>query len=360
MKRRLLLGFIPIALALDYFGANPIIVFVASMLALIPLARLTEEATDALATYLGMTWGGLLSASLGNAPEIIISLFALRRGLVNLVKASLVGSIVSNLLLALGLSMCAGGFRHGAQSFNKRVASMNGHLLLLSTAGLIIPAVFHFSKTAETREISLEISVVLFVIYLASLVDTLVTRKPVLGMKAVEMEVSEPPEPLGGTQGWSRRKALGILAIVAVGLAFMSEILSDAVEPASKSLGLTAMFTGVFLLATVGNVPQIFNSVNFARANKMDLALGVTVASSVQVALVVTPVLMFSSYFMGQGMDLLFSRFEIVAIILAVHVTRQLLQDGRTSWLEGLMLVALYLMLGFGFYYLPEGSSNVR
>jgi Ca2+:H+ antiporter len=359
MKWRLLLGFIPIGVALHYYGANPIVVFVASMLALIPLARLTEEATDALASYLGMTWGGLLSASLGNAPEIIISLFALRRGLVNLVKASLVGSVVGNLLFALGLSVFAGGVRHGTQRFNKHVASMNGHLLLLSAAGLIIPAVFHFSTPRETREISFEISVILFLIYLASLVDTLVTRKPVIGMKAVEVEVAEPPEPPGGKLGWSRKKAITTLGVVAIGLAIMSEILSSAVEPASKSLGLTAMFTGVFLLATVSNVAQIYNSVNFARANKMDLALGITVASSVQVALVVTPVLMFSSYFMGQGMDLLFSRFEIVAIILAVHVTRQLLQDGRTNWLEGLMLVALYLMLGFGFFYLPEGASSV-
>ena len=353
MKLNWLLTFIPIAIALDWYGANPIVVFLASALALVPLAGLTEDATDALATYVGPTWGGMLSASLGNAPEIIIGFFALRQGLVRVVKSSLAGSIVGNLLFGLGLSMLAGGLKHGTQSFNRQVAGMNGGLLWLAAAGLIIPAVFHHSSAAVDREISLEISAVLFAVYLASLLYTLVTNRPALGKEAVRAEVQNCPQPLGGEAGWSRNKALAILAVMTLGLAVMSEILTDAIEPASESLGLTPVFAGVFLLALVGNVAQIFNAVSFARSDRMDLSLGVTVGSSIQVALVVAPVLVFCGVLMGQPMNLLFSRFEIVAVGLSVLVTRQLISDGQSTWLEGLMLVAVYLMLGVGFFYLP-------
>jgi Ca2+:H+ antiporter len=353
-----LLVFIPGSLALYWFGANPIVVFAVSALALVPLAGLTEDATDALASYLGPTWGGLLSASLGNAPEIIIGFFALRQGLVRVVKASLAGSIVGNLLFALGLSVFAGGIKHGTQRFNIHVAGMNAGLLMLTATGLIIPAVFFFSSPTATREISLEISAVLFLVYLASLVYTLVTSKPLIGKEAVKAEVGPSPGPEGGEAGWGRNQALGVLAAVTVGLAVMSEILTDAIEPASRKLGFTPMFAGVFLLALVGNVAQIFNAVSFAREDKMDLSLGVTVGSSIQVALVVAPVLVFFGVVLGRDMDLLFTRFEIVAIVLAVLLTRHLTNDGESNWLEGLMLVAVYLMLGFGFYYLPAGAEG--
>jgi Ca2+:H+ antiporter len=354
MKRNWLLVFIPVALLLRWYGANPIVVFAASACALIPLAGLTEDATDALASYLGPTWGGLLTASLGNAPEIIIGFFALREGLVSVVKSSLVGSIVGNLLFALGLSMFAGGIRHGTQSFNVHIAGMNGGLLLLTVAGLIIPAMFHNSSDFVGREISGQIAFILFLAYIASLIYTVVTNKPSIGKAAIETEHEKHPEPPGGEKHWSRRKALGILSAVTIGLAFMSEVLTDAIDPASKSLGLTPMFAGVFLLATVGNVAQILNSVSFARQNKMDLSLGVTVGSSVQVALVVAPVLVFSGFFLGQPMDLLFNQFEILAILLGVFIVRALIFDGQSNWLEGLMLVAVYLMLGIGFFYLPD------
>ena len=274
MRLNWLLAFIPVAILLHWFGANPILVFAVSALALVPLASLTEDATDALASYVGPTWGGLLSASLGNAPEIIIGFFALRQGLVRVVKSSLAGSIVGNLLFALGVSMFAGGLKHGTQSFNRQVAGMNAGLLMLAAAGLVIPAVFHHSSAAVTREISLEISVVLFAVYLASLVYTLVTRHPALGKEAVRAQVETCTEPVGGEVGWSRNKSVAILTVVTLGLAVISEILTVAIEPASRSLGMTQVFAGVFLLALVGNVAQIFNAVSFARSNKMDLSLG--------------------------------------------------------------------------------------
>jgi Ca2+:H+ antiporter len=356
MKLNWLLAFIPVAIILNWFGANAIVVFVTSALALVPLAALTEDATDALSSYVGPTWGGLLSASLGNAPEIIIGYFALRQGLVGVVKSSLVGSIVGNLLFALGLSMFAGGRRHGTQRFNPQVAGMNAGLLTLAATGMVIPAVFHHKSVTSTREISLEISVILFAVYLASLVYTLMTSKPALGKEAVRAEVKSCPEPTGGEVGWSRNKAIAILAVVTVALAVMSEVLTDAIEPASSSIGLTPVFAGVFVLALVGNVAQIFNAISFARSDKMDLSLGVTVGSSIQVALVVAPILVFCGVLMGRPMDLLFSPIEIVAMGLSVVVTRQLINDGQSNWLEGLMLVAVYLMIGIGFYYLPANT----
>ncbi len=358
MSRNWLLACVPIAIALWWVGADPIAVFAVSTAALVPLAGLAGQATEALATYMGPAWGGLLNASLGNAPEIIIGFFALRQGLVKVVKASLVGSIIGNLLLALGISMFAGGIRHGTQKFNPNVAKINGALLMMAAAGLIIPAVFHFSRSGTTREISLEIALTLFAVYGASLVYTVVTSKPVLSAEAVRVEVEHRPAPEGGEGRWSRAKALAVLAASAVALAIMSEILTEAIEPTSRGLGLTPAFTGVFLLALVGNLAETANAVRFARRDKMDLSLGLSMGSSLQVALVVAPLLVFFGYALGRDMDLLFTRFEIVAIIFAVLITRHLTMDGQSTWLEGLMLVAIYVMLGIGFYYLPPEAPG--
>jgi Ca2+:H+ antiporter len=361
MKLDGLLVFIPIAIALDWMGVNPILVFIASALAIVPLAGLMGDATEALAEYLGPTLGSLLNATLGNAPEIIISLFALHRGLIHVVKASLTGSIVGNLLFGLGVSMVAGGLKVRYQKFDSHVARMNGALLILASFGLIIPAIYRHSRLAgpeTSREVSLEISAILFLIYLASLAFTLVTSKPVVGKAGVEAEkqgTRAGPEALepGEKVGWSRNKALGILAAVTIGLAIMSEVLTGAIEPAAESMGLTALFAGVFVLAPVGNVAELFNAVRFARKDKMDLSIGVTVGASTQVALLVAPVLVFAGHFMGQDMNLFFSSYEMWAVIMAVFITRTLIYDGESSWLEGLMLIGIYLMLGIGFFHLP-------
>jgi Ca2+:H+ antiporter len=359
MNLNWLLVFIPVALGLSWFEAGPIVVFATSALALVPLAKLMGEATDVLADYVGPTLGGLLSVSLGNAPEIIIGFFALRQGLLTVVKSSLVGSIIGNLLFGLGLSMIFGGVRHGTQRFNLRVANMNSGLLMLAAAGLIIPAVFFHSSAEVTRTISVHISAVLFAVYLVSLLFTLITSKPALGKANVKAELPEVSEPKGSEPQWSKNKALGILAVVTVVLAIMSEILTDAIQPASSRLGLTPVFAGVFLLALVGNVAELFNAVNFARSDKLDLSLGVTVGASLQVALLVSPVLVFAGVLIGQRMDLVFTRFEIVALVLAVLLSKQVIQNGRSNWLEGMMLVGVYAMLGIGFFYLPAEAQKL-
>ena len=362
MSLNWLLAFVPIAIGLKWFGANPILVFAASALSIMPLAELMGSATEALSKTLGEAIGGLLNASLNNAPDIIIAGFALHKGLVPIVKASLTGSIVSNLLFGLGLAMFAGGLNHRTQSFNPNAAHIVGALMTLASFGLIIPAVFQFSAASD-REISREIAGILFLVYLASLAYTLLTSKAALGKDAVKAELKDsgarPDEVEEPGRGMNRNQAIGLLAVVTVALAVMSEVMSGAIEPAAKSLGLTPVFAGVFLLALVGNVPELYNAVVFARKDKMDLAIGVTVGASTQVALLVAPALVFLGWLFGQNLNLIFSHFELVAIILAVLVARILIFDGSSNWLKGLMLVALYLMLGVGFFYTPGVAPGV-
>jgi Ca2+:H+ antiporter len=360
-----LLIFIPIAIVLEWLNVNPIILFVVSALAIVPLAGLMGDATEALAEYLGPTLGGLLNATLGNAPEIIISVFALKRGLIGIVKSSLTGSIIGNLLLGLGLSMVAGGLKVKTQTFEPRVARINGALLVLAAFALIIPSIYRINPLGvdvASHHVSFEIAVILFLVYLSSLVFTLVTHKPVVGKAAVQAEKKEvgeaAPEDEAVEVGWSRNKALGILVAVTLALAFMSEILTGAVDPAAKSMGMTPLFAGVFLLATVGNAAELANAVRFARADKMDIAIGITVGASTQVALLVAPILVFAGIFLGQDMNFLFTKYEMWAVVLAVFITRTLIYDGESTWLEGLMLIAIYLMLGIGFFHLSADAVN--
>jgi Ca2+:H+ antiporter len=364
MKLNWLLVFIPVAIVLDRMGANSILVFLTAALAIVPLAGLMGDATEALAEYLGPTLGSLLNATLGNAPEIIIALFALHRGLIDVVKASITGSIVGNLLFGLGASMVAGGIKvRRDQKFDSNVAHMNGALLTLAAFGLVIPAIYRNSKFAQaepSREVSLEISAILFLVYLASLVFTLVTSKPVVGPAGVKAEKEEASagrwRPLEEEEkvGWSRNTALVILALVTIALAIMSEVLTGALDPAAEKMHLTPRFAGVFLLAMVGNAAELFNAIRFARKDKMDVAIGITVGASTQVALLVAPVLVFAGFLMGQrDMNLLFSPYEMWAIIMAVYVARNLIYDGSSNWLEGLVLIGLYFMLGIGVFYLP-------
>jgi Ca2+:H+ antiporter len=358
MSLNWLLVFIPIGVGLNWFGASPILVFLVSALGIVPLTRLMGEATEALAEDLGPTVGGLLNATLGNAPEMIIAGFALHAGLVRMVKSSLTGSIIGNLLFGVGLSFFLGGIKHGRpQEFEPRAARVTTALLTLASFGLIIPAATQFGGLA-VRSISREVAGVLFVVYLASLVAILVSRRSVFGKEGVKANLKvrqeRPDEAEAPSEtGWSRNKALSILAVVVIALAIMSEVLTGAVEPATEILHLTPTFAGVFLLALVGNAAEIINAIRFARKDQMDLCLGITAGASTQVALLVAPVLVFLGVLMGQKMDLIFSPLELIAIVMAIYLTRTLTYDGESTWLEGLMLIAVYVMFGIGFFYHP-------
>ncbi len=358
MKMKYLLVLLPVAIALRIFGANPILIFLASALAVMPLAELMGDATEALSRHLGATAGSLLNASLNNAPEIIIALFALKNGLVDVVKASLTGSILGNLLFGLGLAMFLGGLRHVEQKFSARLAGLNANLLTLAVFGLIIPAVFHLGSGAARREISMAISVLLLVVYAGSLIHIMYAPKAVKPISLGDAKSEDRARPASRLPAPDWKRPLGILVLVTLALAVMSEIMTDALEPTAKRLGLSDVFAGIILLAMVSNIPQFFNAIAFARSDQMDLTMGVTLGASTQVALIVAPILVLCGPLLGQPMDLLFSPMEILAIVLAVIVARNITGDGESNWLEGLMLLAVYLMLAFGFYFLPATAGT--
>lgn len=355
MGLNILLIFVPIALALDWTGANPILVFAASALGIVPLAGIMGRATESLAAYVGETVGGLLNASLGNAPELIIAIFALKEGLHDVVKASITGSILGNILLTLGLAMTVGGIRHSRQRFNRTAAGMSAALLMIASIALVVPALFHLTSIRQERELSFEIAVVLFVIYLLSLLFTLKTNRSLFAAPegapdeaAIRTEAVEEEDP-----AWSKSTSFVVLAGVTVAIAVMSETLVGSIEPAASQLGLTPVFAGVILLAMVGNAAEMSNAIRFALKDKMDLTFGIAVGASIQVALFVAPVLVFVSYALGKPLDLLFTSFEVTAVVIAVLIVGRVTSDGESHWMEGTMLIGVYLILAYAFYFLP-------
>ena len=250
---------------LDGIGANPLSLFAAAALTIVPLSKIVGSSTETLGFYLGPTLGGLLNASMGNAPELIIGVFALKNGLIKVVKASLTGSIIGNLLLTLGLAMFAGGMRYPNQKFNVQSARLSMSMMFLAVAGLMVPALFHFTSRSAEHEISLQIAAILLVVYVLSLVYTLFTHRKLF-------EITQPAElEVVKTHSW--KTALGYLAAATLVLALMSEILTDALEPATKQLGINEVFAGIILLASVSNISSMMNAVVFARKNQMDLAV---------------------------------------------------------------------------------------
>ena len=338
-----LLIFIPIALGLYWYAANPLLVFTMAAVTIVPLSKIVGSSTETLGAYLGPTLGGLLNASMGNAPELIIGVFALKNGLITVVKASLTGSIIGNLLLTLGLAMFAGGLRYPHQKFNVLSARLSMSMMFLAVAGLMVPALFHFTSRFAEHEISIEIAAVLLVVYLLSLVYTLFTHRKMF-------EVSEPAE-LEVVKAHSWKIALGLLAAATLVLALMSEILTDALEPATKQLGINDVFAGIILLASVSNISGIMNAVVFARKNQMDLAVSSVIGAATQIATLVAPALVLASLLLPRPMDLLFSRLELVALFISVLTARNMTVDGKSDWLEGAMLIAVFVMLSIGFFY---------
>jgi Ca2+:H+ antiporter len=354
----LLLGFVPLAVLAELLHWGPLAVFLLAALAIVPLAGLMGEATEQLAARLGAGVGVLLNATFGNAAELIIAFMALRRGLHSVVKASLTGSIIGNCLLVLGASVLVGGLRRERQTFDRSAAAIGSTLLGLAAIGLVVPAVFHLMAEgavargvlAQLHEsqvehgLSLAISVVLLVMYGLSLLFSLRTHRHLYVGQAVPHE---------GAPARTGRAAL-ILLVATAAVAWMSELLVGAVEGASHALGLTQVFVGVIVVAVIGNAAEHSTAVLMAARNKMDLAIHIAIGSSTQIALFVAPVLVIASRFFGTGpMDLRFTGFEVLAVGLAVGVVNMVAQDGETNWLEGALLLAVYLVLGLAFYFLP-------
>lgn len=347
-----LLIFIPIATILRIVHADPEWIFATSGLAIIPLAGLMGKATEHLAEDLGAGLGGLLNATFGNAAELIIGLIALQAGLIDVVKASITGSIIGNALLVLGASVVVGGLKHETQYFNRTAAGLGVTLLALSTVGLVVPTIFHMVVSGHTnaheKELSLEIAFVLFVTYVLSLIFTLRTHKHLYVCEATK----ETDEALG-VQTWTQRKSVVVLLVATAIVAVMSEFLVGAVEHTARALGMTDVFIGVILVAIVGNAAEHSTAVLMAAKNRMDLAINIAIGSSIQIALFVAPFLVFTGHIIGQPMDLVFTTFETVAVALSVWVVVLITMDGESHWMEGVQLLAVYLILALAFYFLP-------
>jgi Ca2+:H+ antiporter len=347
-----LLAFIPLAALAAALHWGGTAVFAFSALAIVPLAGLMGEATERLALRLGAGVGGLLNATFGNAAEMIIALAAMQHGFYDVVKASLTGSIIGNVLLVLGVSILAGGARREHQKFDRSAAAVGSTLLALAAIGLVVPAMFHLvagapigtAAAAREQGLSLAIAVVLFASYLLSLFFTLRTHRHLYA--GAHAGSPRPSSPV--------LRPLLVLLVSTALVAWMSELLVGAVEEASHALGLTQVFVGVVVVAIIGNAAEHSTAVLMAMRNQMDLALNIAVGSSTQIALFVAPVLVFVSYAMPHGpMDLRFTAFEVLAVGIAVAVVNLVAQDGESNWLEGALLLAVYGVLGLAFYFLP-------
>jgi Ca2+:H+ antiporter len=334
-------------------------IFIVSVLAIIPLAGQIGRATEDLSERLGGGIGGLLNATFGNAAELIIGALALRAGLPQLVKASITGSIIGNVLLVFGASALAGGLKYPTQRFNRTAAGMGSTMLLLSAIGLVVPAVFHLlvlrDPSAPELRLDTEISAVLLATYCASLVFTLKTHR---GLFAGEEDDTDQAAGHRRERGPIWRPVVRLLGATAA-VAIIAELLVDAVAEAAASMGMTQLFVGVVVIAIVGNAAEHYSAVSMAMQNKMDASLAIAVGSSTQIALFVAPVLVFLSYAIAPApMDLLFTVFELVAIGIAVMSIAFIAHDGETHWLEGVQLLAVYAILALGFYFLPDGWSG--
>ena len=347
----LLFAFIPIALLLEYvFHQSGIPVFITDALGIIPLASVMGRSTEELAERLGEGVGGLLNATFGNAAELIIAIVALRAGFYDLVKASITGSIIGNILLVFGASALYGGVKFQTLRFNPVAASLGATMLMMSAIGLLVPAIFHSvagaNPAAREGALSFEIAIVLVVTYILSLIFTLKTHRHLYSGTGGDREVDHP-------SGSITRAMIGLL-IATVGVAVMSELLVGAVGEAAKDLGMNKVFVGVILVAIIGNAAEHSTAVLMAGKNKMDVAINIAVGSSIQIALFVAPVLVFLSYALGpHPMDLIFTRLEVLSIALSVGIMSFISHDGETHWMEGVQLIAVYVMLGLAFFFLP-------
>lgn len=354
---RMLLVFIPITGLAELLHAPAIATFVLASVAIIPLAGLVGEATEALAEHLGPGIGGLLNATFGNAAELIIALFALSRGLDGVVKASITGSVIGNLLLVLGASLLAGGIRYPIQRFNRTAAGTGASLMVLASFGMLIPAIFDRlvieGESDAEHHLSLAVSFLLIVTYALSLLFSLVTHRDLF-----EKDRAVPNESPEGPPEWSIRMSSVMLLGSTLLVAWMSEILVGAVDEASHALGLTEVFVGVIVVAVVGNAAEHSSAVMMALKNQADLAVTIAMSSALQISLFVAPVLVFASYFRAHPMDLLFSPLEVAAVILAVILARMVAEDGESNWLEGAMLLMIYAILGVAFFYLPMPAAQ--
>lgn len=345
-----LLIFLPLAIVAEILNWPAIWIFVFSAVGVIPLAGLIGSSTEALAVYTGPKIGGLLNATLGNAAELIITLVAIRAGLLDLVKASITGSILGNLLLVMGVSMLLGGAKNGKQKFDKSNASNHSILLTLAVLAMVVPSIFsHYigeDTSLRVEAFNLGVAGVMIVLYILGLVYSLKSKdsSPITYPSAME----EPHHP--SLKIW---QALVILGAATLGVVILSEFLVGAVEVVVVDLGLSEFFLGIILIPIVGNVAEHLVAVQVAIKNQMDLSYEIAVSSSLQIALFVAPLLVFISLAMGNPLTLIFLPVELIALGAAIFVANQVATDGESNWLEGVSLLVVYLIFGLAFFMIP-------
>lgn len=354
----IMLLFLPISIAAHFLEWGAVVVFITAGLAIIPLAAFMGTATEEIAVVVGPNLGGLLNATFGNATELILAFVALKAGLVGVVKATITGSIISNLLLVMGFAMFLGGLRYQEQEFQPVAARLNASSMNLAVIALLLPTAVEYTSTGigeqTLQNLSVAVAIVLILVYGLTLVFSMKTHSYLYDVGVVELE--------GDTTAADVEKAksevnlglwIGILLAVTLGVAVESELLVESLEEATSSLGLTALFTGVILLPIIGNAAEHATAVTVAMKNKMDLSVSVAMGSSLQIALFVAPVLVIIGWFIGQPMDLDFNPFELVAVAVAVLIANSISFDGNSNWLEGSLLLATYAIVALAFFFHP-------
>ncbi|MBI3979177.1 MAG: calcium/proton exchanger [Chloroflexi bacterium] len=331
-------------------GAPDVVTFALSAVGIIPLAGLIGRSTEDLAHHIGPKFGGLLNATFGNAAELIIAIAALREGLLSLVKASITGSIIGNVLLVLGMGLLLGGWRHGVQRFDSREAGRNSTMMLLALFALILPAVFAFFEPSSfvVEEVSIGFAVVLLLLYGAYIAYSLTPA----GEVQLHSELMPPTEIVHAHRMWSAPLAVGVLLGATIATVVLSEILVGTIESVTRTIGLSEFFVGIVLVPLVGNVAEHLSAVQFAARNKLDVSLAIAAGSSTQIALLVAPLLVLLSLVVGRPMNLVFHPLEIVVVGATAGVFTLISFDGESNWLEGVQLLGLYLMAGVVFFFL--------
>lgn len=339
-----LLVLVPVSIVLELTGGNELLIFLTSAAAILPLAGLIGRSTEQLALHTGPRIGGLVNATFGNVTELVIAVFLILDDQTDIVKASLTGSILGNLLLVLGLSFLVGGLKHEEQAYNARSASIHATSLVLAVTALLMPALFALSQSSETeleREVvSGTVAAVLIALYAAALFFTLVTHEHLFRTPSPEEEAS-----------WSRGRAVAVLLVATAFVALEAEFLVASLEPALEDLGLSELFVGLIVIPIIGNAAEHSSAIMFALRDKVDVTLEIAIGSSTQIALFVAPALVFISLFVGHPMDFVFSTFEVAAVALSTVLVFMISSDGRSNWLEGAQLTGAYVIMAISFYF---------
>jgi Ca2+:H+ antiporter len=351
----ILLIFAPIAVGLEFAHADHLVLFVVSAIALIPLAKLIGDSTEHLATHYGPTAGSLLNVTFGNAAEIIIAVVAISAGLLDLVKASITGAIIGNILLILGLSVIAGGFRYKEQTFSRENIGIQSSMLFLAIIGLAVPTILAstilspLESQGQVQLLSDALAFILMIIYILGIVFTFITHKHLF----TPPETAEDMQESHGTH-WSKKKSFLLLAASMAGVIVVSEILVASVETTGEELGFGQLFVGAIIVGIVGNAAEHSSAILLARKGKMELSIGIAAGSGTQIALFVVPILVFAGIAMGQPFTLVFTLLELATIFLAAIILNLIVHDGRSNWFEGVMLTAVYIIIAIAFFFVAD------